>query len=211
MLEDELITYRTNRDNGHRVDFDYIYQQSRLHTNWVNPADDIDNKLYFLNQFRCRLPYAIANELLPVLENAAPLFAQVQAVEIQDLNEREKVYPVIREIFNTLRCGARNFQETATGKFMHMTCPNLFTMIDSVIAGHMQRNGIIHHYFRYSDDYIRLLEYYRNEINELIEDIMQIHEFNRLDAINRIMEMDAFAEGSILRIIDKNFYWLATH
>ena len=147
MHEDELITYRTNRDNEHRVDFDYIYQQNRFHTNWANAVADIDNKLFFLNQFRCRLPYSIADELLPVLENVAPLFAQVQAVEIQDLNEREEIYPVIQEIFNTLRGGARNFQETATGKFMHMTCPNLFVMIDSVIAGYMQRNNIINHYF----------------------------------------------------------------
>lgn len=211
MREVELITYQTTANNGIRVDYDYFYQQSRLHTNWANPVADIGNKLYFLNQFRCRLPYSIADDLLPVLENAAPLFAQVQAVEIQNLNEREEVHPVIQEIFNTLRGGTRNFQETATGKFMHMTCPNLFTMIDSVIAGYMQHNGVIHHYFTTSEDYIRLLEYYGNEINELIEDIMQTHGVDRLEAINRIRENDIYAVGSILRIIDKHFYWLATH
>jgi inorganic pyrophosphatase/exopolyphosphatase len=84
-------------------------------------------------------------------------------------------------------------------------------MIDSVIATYMQHNGIIHHYFLTSEDYIRLLEYYCREINELVEDVMQNHEVNNLDAINLIRERDTYAESSILRIIDKHFYWLATH
>jgi predicted house-cleaning noncanonical NTP pyrophosphatase (MazG superfamily) len=211
MREEELKIYRTSANNGIRVDYDYFYQQSRLHTNWANPETDIHNKVFFLNQFRCRLPYAITDELLPVLERVSPLFAQVQNIEIQDLNEGEEIYPIITEIFDTLRNHVNRFRETASGKFMHMTCPNLFTMIDSVIEGHMQHNGIIHHHFTSSEDYTRLLEYYRNEINELIEDIMQTHGVDRLEAINRIRERDIYAESSILRIIDKHFYWLATH
>jgi hypothetical protein len=211
MHEDKLTIYRTSRNNGIKVDFDYFYQQSRLHTNWANPVADIDNKVFFLNQFRCRLPYTITDELLPVLERVSPLFAQVQNIEIQDLNEREEIYPIITEIFDTLRNHVNRFRETATGKFMHMTCPNLFTIIDSVIATYMQHNVIIRDHFTTSEDYIRLLEYYCSEINELFEDVMQTHEVNRLEAINRIRERDTYAAGSILRIIDKHFYWLATH
>jgi hypothetical protein len=211
MREDELIVYRTNRNNGFRIDFDYIYYQSRLNTNWGNPVADIGNKIYFLNQFRCRLPYAIGEDLLSVLENAFPLFAQIQGVEIQDLNEGEAIYPVIREIFDRLRSSIRGFRETAASKFMHMTCPNLFAMADSVIADYMQRNNIINHYFIVGEDYIRLLKYYSREINELIEDIMETYGLNRLEAIYRIREKDPYAVGSILRIIDKHFYWLGTH
>ena len=61
MREDELVIYRTNRNNGFRVDYDYYYHQSRLNTNWANPVADIGNKINFLNQFRCRIPYAIAD------------------------------------------------------------------------------------------------------------------------------------------------------
>lgn len=211
MREDELTIYRTSENYGIKVDYDYFYQQSRLNTNWANPVADIGNKVFFLNQFRCRLPYTITGELLPVLERVSPLFAQVQNIEIQDLNEGEEIYPIITEIFDTLRNHVNRFRETATGKFMHMTCPNLFTMIDSVIATYMHHNGIIHHYFTTSEDYIRLLEYYRSEINELFEDVMQTQGANRLEAINRIRERDTYAVGSILRIIDKHFYWIATH
>jgi len=211
MREDELIVYRTNGNNGFRVDFDYIYHQSRLNTNWGNPVANIGNKIYFLNQFRCHLPYAIADDLLSVLENVSPLFTQVQGVEIQDLNEREAIYLVIREIFDRLRGSVRRFRKVATSKFMHMTCPNLFAMADRVIAGYMQRNNIINHYFVVSEDYIRLLRYYFREINELVEDIMENHGLNRLEAIYRIREKDPYAVGSIPRIIDKHFYWLGTH
>lgn len=211
MREDELTIYRTSENYGIKVDYDYFYQQSRLHTNWDNPVADIGNKVFFLNQFRCRLPYTITDELLPVLERVSPLFAQVKDIELQDLNEGENVFPIISEIFNGMRNHVNRFREAATGKFMHMTCPHLFTMIDSVIATYIQNNGIIHHYFMASEDYISLLQYYNTELNELIENIMQIHGINRLDAINRIREKDAFAAGSILRIIDKHFYWLATH
>jgi len=211
MREDGLIIYRTSRDNGFRVDYDYFYQQSRLHTNWGNPVADIRNKIYFLNQFRCHLPNAIADDLLPVLENVSPLFTLVQGVEIQDLNEREEIYPVIQEIFERLRGGVRRFRETATSKFMHMTCPNLFAMADSVITGYMQRDNIINHYLMVSEDYNRLLKYYCNEINELLEDVMDRHGVNRLEAINRVREKDNYAVGSIPRIIDKHFYWRATH
>ena len=121
MREEELNIYRTIR-----VDYDYFYEQSRLHTDWVNPVADISNKIYFLNQFRCHLPYAITDELLLVLDNVSPLFNQVQGIEIQDLNEGEAIYPVIREIFDRLRGNVKRFRETATSKFMHMTLPNLF-------------------------------------------------------------------------------------
>ena len=114
MREDELIVYRTNENNGFRVDFDYFYHQSRLNTNWGSPVADIDRKIHFLNQFHCRLPYAIADDLLPVLENVSPLFIEVQGVEIQDSNETKVIYPVLREIFERLRGSVRNFQETAT-------------------------------------------------------------------------------------------------
>lgn len=211
MHEQDLMIHRTTPNNGSRVDYDYFYQQSKLHTNWANPAADIHNKVFFLNQFRCHLPNRITSELFPILERISPLITQVHNIEIQDLNAGEEIYPIIQEIFDTLRNHVNRFRETATGKFMHMTCPNLFTMIDSVIAGYMQHNGIIHHYFTTSEDYIRLLEYYRNEINELIEDIMQTHEVDRLEAINRIRGKDTYAVGSIQRIIDKHFYWLATH
>ncbi len=96
MREDELIVYRTNENNGFRFDFDYFYHQSKVNTNWGNPVADIDNKIHFLNQFHCRLPYAIADDLLPVLENVSPLFAEVQGVEIQDSNETGVIYPVIQ-------------------------------------------------------------------------------------------------------------------
>lgn len=211
MREDELVIYRTNRNNRFRVDYDYHYHQSRLNTNWANPVADIGNKINFLNQFRCHIPYAIADDLQPVLEDVSPLFTEVQGVEIQDLNEREAIYPVFREIFDRLRGSVRRFKETATSKFMHMTFPNLFAMADSVIGGYMQRNNIINHYFVVSEDYIRLLRYYFAEINELVEDIMENHGLNRLEAINRIREKDPYAEGSIPRIIDKHFYWLGTH
>jgi hypothetical protein len=125
MREDDLIIYRTIQNNGFRVDFDYFYQQSRLNTDWANSEADLHDKVFFLNQFRCRLPYIITDELLPVLEHVSPLFAQVQNIEIQDLNEREEIYPIITEIFDTLRTPIERFRETATGKFMHMTCPNL--------------------------------------------------------------------------------------
>jgi len=147
MREEQLIVYRTNENNGFKIDFDYIYRQSRLNTNWGNPVADIGNKIYFLNQFRCHIPYAIADDLQPVLEDVSPLFTEVQGVEIQDLNEREAIYPVFRDIFDRLRGIVRRFKETATSKFMHMTCPNLFAMADSVIAGYMQHNNIINHYF----------------------------------------------------------------
>jgi len=211
MKEEELIVYRTTDNFGIRVDYDYFYQQSRLHTNWANPLADIGAKIFFLNQFRCHLPYAIADELSAVLEVVLPFFIQIQDTEIQNLHEGQEIYPIIAEIFDTLRSHINRFRETATGKFMHMTSPYLLTMIDSVIATFMQQNGIIHHYLTTGEDYISLLRYYNNEINGLIENIMQIHGVNRLDAINRIKEKDAFAEGSILRIIDKHFYWLATH
>ena len=211
MREDQLIVYRTNLNNGFRVDYDYYYRQSRRTTIWGNPLADIRNKICFLNQFRCHIPYAITDSLLPVLEDLSPLFTEVQRVEIQDLNERETIYPAIQQIFDTLKTNIRRFRETATSKFMHMTCPNLFAMADSVIAGYMQRNNIINHYFVVSEDYIRLLRYYLREIDELVEDIMENHRLNRLEAINRIREKDPYAEGSIPRIIDKHFYWLGTH
>ena len=151
-----------------------------------------------------------ADDLQPVLEDASPLFTEVQGVEIQDLNEREAIYPVFREIFDGLSGTVRRFRKTATTKFMHMTCPDLFTMADSVIRGYMQRNNIISHYF-VSEDYIRLLRYYCREINELIEDIIKNHRLNQLEAIYRIREKDPYAVGSIPRIIDKHFYWLGTH
>jgi len=212
MREDQLIIYRTNRNNGFRVDYDYYYRQSRLNTNWANPVADIGNKINFLNQFRCRIPCAIAHDLQPVLEDLSPLFGEIQGVEIQNLNEIEAIYSVFREIFDRLRGSVKRFKETATSKFMHMTLPNLFAMADSVIGGYMQRNNIINHYFVVSDDYISLLRYYSTESNELVEDIMENHGLNdRLEAINRIREMDPYAEGSIPRIIDKHFYWLGTH
>jgi len=211
MREDELKIYRTSRHNGFRVDYDNFYQQSRLYTNWGNPVANIRSKIYFLNQFRCRLPNTIADELLPVLEKVSPLFTLVQGVEIQDLNEREEIYPVIQKIFERLRGGVERFRGTATSKFMHMTCPNFFAMADSVITGYMQRHNIINHYLKVSEDYIRLLKYYCNEINELLEDVMDRHGVNRLDAINRVREKDNYAVGSILRIVDKHFYRLATH
>ncbi len=210
MREDQLIVYRTSGNNGFRVDYDYIYRQSRLNTDWGNPVADVGNKIYFLNQFRCHLPGSIADDLLPILENVSPLFAEVQGIEIQDLNERDAVHPVIREIFDRLRGKVKRFRETATSKFMHMSSPNLFAMADSVIAGYMQRNDIISHCFVVSEDYIRLLKYYCREINELVEDIMEHHGLNRLEAINRIREKDAYGVSSIARIIDKHFYWLGT-
>ncbi len=94
---------------------------------------------------------------------------------------------------------------------MHMTCPNLFAMADSVIGGYMQRNNIINHFFLVSEDYIRLLRYYYDEINELLGDIVNNQEVNRLEAVNRIREKDPYAVGSIPRIIDKHFYWMGTH
>jgi hypothetical protein len=121
MREDELTIYRTSENYGIKVDYDYFYQQSRLHTNWANPVADIGNKVFFLNQFRCRLPYTITGELLPVLERVSPLFAQVQNIEIHDLNEGEEIYPIITGIFDTLRNHVNRFRETATGKFMHRT------------------------------------------------------------------------------------------
>lgn len=210
MREDELIIYQTTRNNGFKVNFDRLYRQSRLNTNWANPAADIGNKRLFLNQFRCHLPHAISTELLPVLEGVSPLFVQVRNIEIQDLTENEEIYPIIAEIFDTLRCCANKFRETATGKFMHMTCPNLFTMIDSKITAYMQRRGIIRHRFTTSRDYINLLRYYCCETNELFEDVMQAYAIDRPETRNRILEKDTYAEGSIPRIIDKHFYWLAT-
>jgi hypothetical protein len=212
MREDEIIIYRTNNINGYRVDFDYFYRESRLHTNWANPVADIPNKMRFLKQFRCQgFSYAIADQLRTVLEEATPLFTQLREVEIQDLNVREDIYPVIRTIFDTLRGRIRGFRETASSKFMHMTYPNLLVMADSIIAHYMQHQNIIHHYVVVSEDYINLLRYYCNEINELINDIMNGHGVNRAEAINRLREKDPFAIGSIPRIIDKHFYWCATH
>ena len=73
----------------------------------------------------------------------------------------------------------------------------------------MQRNNIINHSFGVSEDYIKLLKYYCREITELVEDIMENRGLNPLEAIYRIRQKDLYAVGSIPRIIDKHFYWLA--
>lgn len=212
MHENELIVYRTGFNNGHRTDFDYYYRISRLNTDWENPSAHIFNKMRFLKQFRCQgFSYAIEDQLENTLEELIPLFNQITNIEIQDLDNHEETYPVIQQLFETLKAGIRGFRETATSKFLHMTYPNLLVMADSIIASYMQNRNIIHHYFTKGDDYINLLRFYCSEINELIEDIMENHHLSRLDAVNRIREMDEYAVGSIPRIIDKHFYWIETH
>lgn len=210
MLEGQLRIYRTNPENGYKVDFDYYYRLSRLHTDWANPTSDIASKLKFLKQFRCQgFSYDIIQQITDVLQEVEPLFIQIEDIAIQDLNEREDVLPIISNIFDRLRGPIKGFKETATSKFMHMTCPNLLVMADSVIASCMQNRNIIRHYFLVSEDYIRLLRFYCNEVNELIADIQRNNNINRLDAVAHLINKDMFSIGSIPRIIDKHFYHLS--
>lgn len=194
---------------GH-VGYDYDYRESRLNTNWDDPVADIDKKIFFLNQFRCRIPRSIAKELLSVVKGVVPLFSEVNAVEIQDINEREEIYPNIEKIFNTLSSKVSNFRSTATSKFMHMTCPNLFVMMDSVIEDYMFLNDILDIRYYGGPTYVSLLKYYCTELNELVEDIIQNHRLNPEEALNQIRGKDPYAVGSIPRIIDKHFYRIAT-
>lgn len=210
MIQAELIVYRTNNENGYKRDFDYYYRLSRLHTNWANPTCEVERKLKFLKQFSCQgFSYNIIPQLKNILRELEPLFAQIADISLQDLNEKEDAFPIISKIFDGLRGPIKGFKETATTKFMHMSCPNLLVMTDSVIAYYMQNRNIIRHYFYVIEDYITLLRFYCNEVNELIADIQKNNNINRLDAIAHLTNMDLFSVGSIPRIIDKHFYHLA--
>jgi hypothetical protein len=68
--------------------YDYDYRESRLNTNWDDPVADIDKKIFFLNQFRCRIPRSIAKKLLSVVKGVVPLFSGALPIQGQPTRNR---------------------------------------------------------------------------------------------------------------------------
>jgi hypothetical protein len=214
MTEEDLRLYRMNHENGFRSDYDYYYKISRRYTDWDNLTQDLKGKMRFLNQFLCRVhstKEGLYETLQDSLADLVEYFNVIKSCKIEDVSFNERIrinneLVSLRDIINKIHRRLANtgygFRDVATTKFMHMSCPNLFIMVDSVIGNYLP---IDRWYFE--DGYISVIEYYQEQLNELIDDVENTRNLDRDEAINHLKNLDAFIVGSLPRLLDKHFYW----
>ncbi len=212
MKENELRVFRSTERPDAKVNFDYYYQLSRNITNWDEPQEQIREKIKFLKQFKCvGLSYAIEENLRQLVADLTPDLIQIRKVEIQDFNDNREFQRVVRDLYNSLRGPIENFGETTASKFMHMICPNLVPMSDSIIRGYMLANGVMDKDFPPGTNFIRLMRFYCDQTIELIDDVMANHNLSREEAINYVKDLYPFVVRSIPRLLDKHYYWIAQY
>lgn len=202
-------------------DGDFFYKVSMKYTDWRSPTADLEKKVDFLNQFRCRLHSSIPGfflSLKELLERSEKQLVALRRLQIEetDFGSNQSINvgasplsDVIKEVYSELSSGeVKSFRFTAASKFLHMTCPDLLVMVDSELGTYLKRHGVVEKYFT-QDGYIGIHTFIKNELEELIQDVMDNHGFDREQAKNYLRQKDKNCMGSLPRLIEKHFFYLS--
>ena len=129
-----------NHNNVEKGELQYeeCIKHREIWDNLSNMNEDNVRKIviYFLNKWRCRLPYECAPQLAASLKKAEPLLKPIRNFSIESVNllipikagsKTLRVLELIEEVFEVIqkvKAGKRTVGPTATSKILHMAVPN---------------------------------------------------------------------------------------
>jgi hypothetical protein len=137
-----------NHNNVEKGELQYeeCIKHREIWDNLSNMNEDNVRKIviYFLNKWRCRLPYECAPQLAASLKKAEPLLKPMRNFSIESVNlipikagsKTLRVLELIEKVFEVIqkvKAGKRTVGPTATSKILHMAVPKFFVMYDEKI------------------------------------------------------------------------------
>jgi hypothetical protein len=138
--------------------------------------------LKFLNDWKCRIPYKRAPELMKECKKTNEYFNKLESKNIFTINLK-KYAQDIENIFNILS-SVKNIKGTAVSKIMHMTNPKLFPMYDDKISAEY---GVSQN----AKGYLRFMRDMKQEAFELAKDYCKETPSKKLSAEIKIGERKA--------------------
>lgn len=149
--------------------------------------------LEFLNDWKCRIPYKRASELLKACKKTSEYFDELKSENILTIN-LERHAQIIENIFNILS-KIKSIKATAASKIMHMSNPTLFPMFDDKISSEL---GVA----KNAKGYLRFMRDMQKEARELAEDYRKETHSEELSTEIKIGERQA----SLLKFLDEYNY-----
>jgi hypothetical protein len=183
-------------------------------------------KRHFLNQYGCRLPrYEVGylqklKKLIQKFESHLITLQTLKTEEVRfdiSLGLGDKSYSlsqIIEDAYGGLSSGEINdiwvnkFRYTAASKFMHMTCPDLLIMVDSKLGSYLQKLSGVRKYHT-KEGYIGIHIFIKNELEELLRDVMDNRGLTRKQAKEYLRQKDEGCVGSLPRLVEKHYFYLS--
>ena len=198
-LKQEWIRYPRKWDSQN---WKYSYRRSLDSGIWNDPNSYIEEKIDFLNHWKCRVDRSTAiPDLLEYSENFNNLLESVSSLELLRINHKNLDYT--RKIYELLS-NVNGLGPTGISKYMHMHKPELFIMWDSQIIRDYFHIKTVLKTTATSKKYSKFMLRMKNEIIEAIDTFSNYKNINNKQAIIQLRK--CFNNETLPRILDKYNY-----